>query len=581
MDGPHVFGVTASLTGQPWRWRGSGTLDGDLTSQLMHARGAAAPEHARLLNPTLHEWLPDPSLFRDMDVAASRLARAVEAGETVAIFGDYDVDGATSAALLLRLLRELGATARAYIPDRIEEGYGPNAAALLALQAAGATLVVCVDCGTQGFEALDAAAAAGLDVIVIDHHMASAQLPRALAVVNPNRLDETIARENWGHLAAVGLCFLTGVALVRSLRARGWFAGRPEPVLTRLLDLVALGTVADVARLTGLNRAYVAQGLKVMAARRNVGLAALFDVAALDRAPTCGDLGFIAGPRINAGGRVGRADLGVRLLSTDDPAEAQVLALELDGLNRERRALEALVADAALAQAGAAHGSVVVVAGHGWHPGVIGIVAGRLKERTGKPAIVIGIDQDGVGKGSGRSITGVDLGAAVLAAKDNGLLRAGGGHAMAAGLTVDGARIGELTAFLDSRLGADVARARAGSALLLDAALAPGGVCPDTTAALDAAGPYGAGWPSPRVAAGPCRVLEASIVGDAHVRLLAVGVCGTRVKAVAFRQADTVLGLALLASRGRSLYLAGTLKRDTWQGRDAAELHLDDAAWAD
>ena len=577
-----VFDIGRSVLGQPWRWRGKpgSPDDRDLTHQLFRARGAHPDDFARLSNPTLRDWLPDPSTLRDMDAAAARLAVAVTAREPIIVFGDYDVDGATSAALMVRVIRELGGTASPYIPDRILEGYGPSPQAMAEFARSGARLVLTVDCGTQGFEALDAAHAHGLDVIVVDHHKAGTALPRAVAVVNPNRLDEGEGAV-FGHLAAVGVCFLLAVALVRTLRAQHWFAARDEPKLTRLLDLVALGTVADVASLTGLNRAFVSQGLKVMATRRNPGLAALADVAALARPPTCGDLGFIFGPRINAGGRVGRADLGVRLLLTDDADEALALALELDGHNSERRALEVLVQDAAAGQARGCEGAVVTVTGHGWHPGVIGIVAGRLKELTGRPSLVIAIDEHGVGKGSGRSITGVDLGAAVLAARDMGLLLAGGGHAMAAGLTVAGARIPELTAFLCDRLAADVARARENGALYLDAALAPGGVCPDTAHALEVAGPYGVGWPRPRVAAGPCRVLEAAIVGDKHVRLLAVGACGTRIKAVAFRTLDTPLGAALLGSRGRTLYLAGTLQRDTWQGRDQAEIHLEDCAFAD
>ena len=462
------------------------------------------------------------------------------------------------------------------------EGYGPSGPALVRIAAGGAQLVVTVDCGAQAFEALEAAADAGLDVVVVDHHKCAAALPRALALVNPNRLDEGEGAAH-GHLAAVGMAFLLGAALIRTLRMRGWFAERVEPRLMDLLDLVALGTVADVAQLRGLNRAFVTQGLKVMAAARNPGLAALAHAAGLVKPPSCTDLGFALGPRINAGGRVGRADLGVRLLTTDDPAEAERLAGELDRLNGERRAIELGVCEQAEAlAAGQADRSVVVVAGMGWHPGVIGIVAGRLKEKLGRPALVIALDGDGIGKGSGRSITGVDLGAAVLAAKDMGLLVAGGGHGMAAGLTVAAGQIDALAEFLDARLAADVARARDDRALLFDAVLSCRGVAPSLVEALKAGGPYGAGWPGPRVAAGPVRIVRADVVGNGHVRVTAAGEDGAQLKVVAFRQAESALGQALLgAGPHRRLWLAGRARLDEWNGSSRAELHLDDAAWAD
>jgi single-stranded-DNA-specific exonuclease len=371
--------------------------------------------------------------------------------------------------------------------------------------------------------------------------------------------------------------------LLRVLRWRDFFAGRAEPRLVDLLDLVALGTVADVAALRGLNRAFVTQGLKIMAQRRNVGLAALAEAARLTRAPTCTDLGFALGPRINAGGRVGKSDLGVRLLTTDDEEEARSIAAELDRLNEERRAIEAMVTEAA-EELSRTQGNraVALIAGESWHPGVIGIVAGRLKEKLGRPTIVIALDGDGVGKGSGRSIPGVDLGAAVLAAMDSGLLIAGGGHAMAAGITVARDKIDALAEFLDARLSADVTKGRDGRALLLDAVLAPGGVCPELCDALEAGGPYGQGWPSPRVAAGPVRIVKADIVGSGHLRLIVSGDDGRRIKAIAFRMADSPLGEAMLAAPPhRKLWIAGRIKRDDWGSRPAAELHLEDAAWAD
>jgi single-stranded-DNA-specific exonuclease len=585
-----VCGVSRSILGQPWRWRGAAGAGADeafrpddLVDQLLMARGVLREELELNRKPTLRGFMPDPSIFRDMDRAAERVANAVEAGEPVAVFGDYDVDGATSAALLVRLLRLLGLAPRPYIPDRLMEGYGPSGEALVRLAREGASLIVTVDCGAQAFEALAMAREAGVDVIVVDHHKCASALPQAHALVNPNRLDEADEAAAHGHLAAVGMCFLLGAATLRVLRSRGFFAGREEPRLIDLLDLVALGTVADVAQLRGLNRAFVTQGLKVMAQRRNVGLSALCDAARLTRAPGCTDLGWALGPRINAGGRVGKSDLGVRLLTTDDEQEAKEIAAELERLNEERRAIEAMVCEAAEALCGSqGNRSVVVAAKEGWHPGVIGIVAGRLKEKTGRPAVVIALGEDGLGKGSGRSISGVDLGAAVLAAKDSGLLLAGGGHAMAAGLTVERDKLDSLCDFLDERLAAEVARSRDDRALFLDAVLAPGGVCPELCDALDAGGPYGAGWPAPRVAAGPVRIVKADVVGTGHIRLLVAGDDGRRIKAIAFRMAESELGRELLAApTHRKLWVAGRMKRDEWGDRVAAELHLEDAAWAD
>ncbi|HEX8525725.1 single-stranded-DNA-specific exonuclease RecJ [Allosphingosinicella sp.] len=586
----HVCGVSRSILDQPWRWRGTASdgLDAgfqadDLVDQLLLARGIAREDLERHRAPTIRGFMPDPSIFRDMDKAAERLADSVERLEAVTVFGDYDVDGATSAALLVRLLRDLGCDPRAYIPDRLMEGYGPSGEALVRLAKEGAKLIVTVDCGAQAFEALEMARDAGVDVIVVDHHKCASALPIAHALVNPNRLDEADEAAIHGNLAAVGVCFLLAAATVRVLRGRGFFAARPEPRLTDLLDLVALGTVADVASLHGLNRAFVTQGLKVMAGRRNVGLDALIQASRLAKAVACHELGFALGPRINAGGRVGKSDLGVRLLTTEDPDEARGLAAELDRLNEERRAIEATVCEVAESLcAGKGNRAVAVVASEGWHPGVIGIVAGRLKEKLGRPAIVIAIGEDGLGKGSGRSVSGVDLGAAILAAKDCGLLLAGGGHAMAAGLTVERGQIEALADFLDGRLAAGVADSRDGRALLLDAVLAPGGVCPMLCDALEAGGPYGAGWPAPRVAAGPVRIVKADVVGSGHLRLIVSGDDGRRIKAIGFRMADGALGEAMLAAPAhRRLWIAGRIRRDDWGDRPSAELHLEDAAWAD
>lgn len=586
-----ILGFDRSISGKVWRWRGGnmdlggGTLDHDLVAQLLLARGVRADDLERHRNPSLRAFLPDPSLFKDMDVAAERLAQAVLTKESVTVYGDYDVDGATSAALLIRLLRDLGHEARYYIPDRLLEGYGPSGTALVKLAEEGSSLIVTVDCGAMAYEALDMARAAGVDVVVVDHHKCAAVLPCAVALVNPNRLDEVDEAAAHGHLAAVGVAFLLAIALIRVLRKRDFFADRPEPDLFALLDVVALGTVADVAALHGLNRAFVAQGLKVMAKRESVGMSALIDASRLTRSPTCSDLGFALGPRINAGGRVGESTLGVRLLTTQDPDEARAIAAQLSVLNEERRGIEAVVQEAAEAQICAQHNrAVLTLAGRGWHPGVIGIVAGRIKEKTGKPTLVIALDADeaGNGKGSGRSIAGVDLGAAIIAAREHGLLIAGGGHAMAAGLTIDPARLDELADWLDARLGVTVRAAMTNQAMLLDLAIAPGGLSPALVDSLESAGPYGMGWPGPRVAVGPVRMVKADLVGTDHVRLIVRGDDGASFKGIAFRAASTELGQTLLhATHHRRLWLAGRARIDDWSNRPQAELHVDDAAFID
>ena len=587
----HVFGVAHSLTGKAWRWRGGNMqlADGagsglDILDQLLIARGAPADDLPRHRAPTLRDFLPNPSIFQDMDTAADRIAQAVLSDERITIYGDYDVDGATSAALLVRLLRELGMEADYYIPDRLLEGYGPSGEALVKIGKGGSSLIVTVDCGAMAYEALAMANDAGIDVIVVDHHKCAADLPKAVALVNPNRLDERDDAAAHGHLAAVGVAFVLAVAVVRTLRERGYFAARKEPDILGLLDLVALGTVADVAALHGLNRAFVSQGLKVMAKRENIGMAALIDASRLKRAPACSDLGFALGPRINAGGRVGESTLGVRLLTTRDAEEARAIAAQLSALNEERRAIEAAVQAEAEAQLGAQHNRAVhLLHGAGWHPGVIGIVAGRIKEKTGKPSLVIAVDGDtGEGKGSGRSIAGVDLGAAIIRAKDEGLLVAGGGHAMAAGLTIAAERLEEFAEWLDATLEGQVTRASASQSMVLDVAVAPGGLTPELIESLEAAGPYGVGWPGPRVAVGPVRLVKCDIVGTDHVRIIAAGDDGKSFKGIAFRAADSDMGQALLhGARGRKLWLAGRAKIDDWGNRPQAELHLEDAAWAD
>lgn len=587
-----VLGIEQSLSGKSWHWRGGNMelggqlagLEDDILTQLLLSRGVARDDLDRHRRPSLRDFLPDPSEFRDMDRAAQRMSEAVIAGETVTVYGDYDVDGATSSALLIRLLRMLGLEAQHYIPDRLLEGYGPSGKALVQLAQAGSSLIVTVDCGAMAHEALAMAHDVGVDVIVVDHHKCAPELPKAFALVNPNRLDENDIAASHGHLAAVGVAFLLAIAIVRNLRVGGFFKERAEPDLMSLLDLVALGTVADVASIRGLNRAFVAQGLKIMARRANIGMAALIDASRLKAAPQASDCGFALGPRINAGGRVGEATLGVRLLTTQDPEEAREIAAQLSQLNEERRGIEAAVQEAAEAQLGGQHNrSVVCVSGGGWHPGVIGIVAGRIKEKTGKPAIVIALDEEsGEGKGSGRSIAGVDLGAAIIAAKDAGLLVAGGGHAMAAGLTIRQDQLEAFSDYLEERLAKAVAQASAAQRMQLDLVLAPGGLQPDLVSYLEAAGPFGVGWPGPRLVVGPVKLIKVDVVGTDHLRVIASGDDGSSFKGIAFRAAETAMGQALLhASRGRKLWLAGRAKIDDWGARPAAELHLEDAAWAD
>ena len=584
----NVFGVSRSLGGRAWRWRASANAlsssdaaDG-LVDALLRARGVAAEDVARHRSPTLRDFLPDPAIFNGMKAAAERISDAVQARQKVTIYGDYDVDGATSAALLVRLLKELGLHPDYYIPDRLLEGYGPSGEALVELGKSGSDLVVTVDCGAMAFDALQQACDSGVEVIVVDHHKCAAELPPCVALVNPNRLDEEDEAASYGHLAAVGVAFLLSIEIVRTLRNREFFAGRREPNLLELLDLVALGTVADVAALHGLNRAFVAQGLKVMARRDNIGIAALIDASRLKRAPVCSDLGFALGPRINAGGRVGESTLGVRLLTTACPDEARGIAETLSHLNEDRRAIEAAVQEAAEAMVETQHNrAVLVAAGEGWHPGVIGIVAGRIKEKYGRPAIVIALDGD-EGKGSGRSIVGVDLGAAIIAARGEGLLKAGGGHAMAAGLTVEKNMVEQLSDWLEARLERDVARASASLITVLDLSVAPSGLTPDLVKLLEQAGPYGVGWPGPRLAVGPVRLVKADVVGQGHVRIIASGQDGASFKGIGFRMADSELGQALLhGARDRRLWLAGRAKIDDWGNRPAAELHLEDAAFAD
>ncbi|AWU93297.1 single-stranded-DNA-specific exonuclease RecJ [Azospirillum ramasamyi] len=593
MTEPTAFlNVANSLSGKRWQARpcderqaqaltqGRGLPE--IVGRVLAARGVTDETCETFLNPTLKALLPDPSRFRDMDPAAERIARAIRDGEPVAVFGDYDVDGATSSALLRRFFRALGADIRVYVPDRIKEGYGPNAAALLRLKGEGVSLVVTVDCGISAFAALEAAADAGLEVVVLDHHAAEPRLPPAVALVNPNRLDEDGA---YRTLCAAGVTFIAIVAVNRALRQSGFYRDRPEPNLMEWLDLVALGTVCDVVPLTGLNRALVAQGLKVMARRANPGLAALSDVAGVKEKPDAYHAGYVLGPRVNAGGRVGASDLGARLLSTDDPVEAMELAQRLEGHNAERRAVEQAVLEEALERVAAEAGretDLVFVTGVGWHPGVIGIVAARLKERYSRPACVVALEEtaDGtvIGKASGRSVRGVDLGSAVIAARQEGLLLAGGGHRMAAGFTVAGDKIDALRDFLHSRISEQVAAAPLVPTLELDGALSVGGASVGLVTMLDKLGPYGTGNSEPRFAIADARVVRADVVGANHVRCILQGNDGARLKAIAFRALDSDMGQALLTGRGTPFHLAGVLRIDRWNGSEGVQLLIDDAA---
>lgn len=584
------LGVARSLRGLAWRVRPADErlvaalaqrLDQpEIVARILAGRGVDLEAASGFLAPSLKQALPDPAVLADMEVAADRLARAILADEPAAVFGDYDVDGATSAALLIRYFRSLGRSLALYVPDRMLEGYGPNEGAMTALAGQGIRLVITVDCGIAAFDALAHARGLGLDVVVVDHHQAQPALPEAVAVVNPNRLDDD---SGLGTLAAVGVTFLLLIALNRRLRQEGFFtAERPEPDLLGLLDLVALGTVCDVAPLTGLNRVLVAQGLKVIAARRNRGIAALADQAGVKQRPGAGDLGFQLGPRVNAGGRVGRSDLGARLLASDDDGEAARLAAQLDDFNLERREIEAEVLRQATAQAESGdpdRAPAVIVASDDWHAGVIGIVAGRLKERYNRPAVVISWEGE-TGKGSGRSVPGVDLGAIVTAARQAGLLEGGGGHAMAAGLTVRRAREAELRAFMGERIAAALGDAPKQGDLRLDGALAPSGATRELVAAIQAAGPYGVGHAEPRFAIPSVTIAKADVVGANHVRLFLRGGDGGRLKAIAFRVADENLGRGLLGHEGRAMHVAGRLQADDWAGGDAVQLVLEDAAWA-
>jgi single-stranded-DNA-specific exonuclease len=590
------LGVENSATGRAWRdrldERGAARALAiaqrhdipELLARILAGRNIEANAVDAFLDPTIKRAMPDPNVLTAMPEAAARIADAMARGESIAIFGDYDVDGATSAAVLARFLRQGGVEPIIHIPDRLFEGYGPNVEAVRALAARGATLLVTVDCGTTSIEPLSEAKALGMDVVVIDHHQADEALPPADAIVNPNRRDDL---SGLGYLAAVGLVFMTVVAVNRELRARGfWTDARPEPDLLSYLDDVALGTVADVVPLIGLNRAFVAKGLLVLRRREQPGLVSLMDVARLSGPPEAWHLGFLLGPRINAGGRIGRADLGVRLLLEADPIEAAKIAAELDRLNRERQAIEQETLAQAEAEAMAAlgieeTGAVVITAAEGWHPGVVGLVAARLKEKFGRPAFAIAIEPGGIGTGSGRSIAGVDIGRAVRRAVAEGLLVKGGGHAMAAGVTLRKGALAQLRAFLEAALSADVAISRRLSGLMIDGAVSAAGANLDLVAMIERAGPFGSGNPEPVIALPAHTVTYAEEVGQAHMRVRLKSADGAAVNAIAFRAAGQKLGTALLNSRGRQVHAAGSFAIDRYQGEERVQFRLTDIAPAE
>jgi single-stranded-DNA-specific exonuclease len=590
----HALGVARSLGGRRWLWR-SAPSDAaqdrtglaiaqrlalpEIVGRLLAGRGVDIEAAADFLEPTLRALMPDPSLLRDMDAAAARLARAVTQQETVGVFGDYDVDGAAASALMVRFLRGLGCQVAFHVPDRTTEGYGPNAPALRALVGRDVTLIVCVDCGTAAAEALSAVQGTA-DVIVLDHHKSEGPPPPVLATVNPNRLDDA---SGLGMLCAAGVAFLTAAATLRVLRRQGFFELRSEPDLRELLDLVALATVCDVMPLQGFNRALVCQGLKVMARRARPGLVALMEVAQARDRPSAMTCGFVLGPRINAGGRIGESDMGLRLLLEEDEAQARALAGKLDAVNRQRQDVEAAMLEIAMRMAGeqaeAGH-AALLIAGPDWHPGVVGIIAGRVKERFNRPACVAGI-ADGRARGSGRSVAGLDLGAAVIAARQSGILHTGGGHAMAAGFALSPARIGDFHAFLDARLAAAAALPSAAD-LLIEGTLTVAGATPDLAGAVGRLAPFGNGNEEPVFALTRARVVRAERVGReaATIRAFVEGEGGGRLKAMLFRAREGPVADALLARDGVPLHLAGQLRAEEWNGTVGACFVISDAAVA-
>jgi single-stranded-DNA-specific exonuclease len=542
----------------------------DVIARSLCARGVSLESAASFLEPKLRDLIPDPSSFKDMDKAVTRFIEALERKETIAIFGDYDVDGATSSSLLLRFGQALGVSFRLYVPDRLREGYGPNVQALRQLATEGVKLVICVDCGTTAHEPLAVAREAGLDVIILDHHASEPVLPPAVAVVNPNRIDET---GEYGTLAAVGVTYLFVVAANRALRAAGFYKTKKEPDLLQWLDLVALGTVCDVVQLVGLNRGFVSQGLKIAAQRGNLGLTALAQVAGAKNMDTYA-AGFLLGPRVNAGGRVGEAALGAKLLSTEDASVAATLAQHLHALNNERREIETRVLSEAEHLTVQQDLPMAFVASENWHPGVIGIVASRLKDKFRHPALVIALEGN-IGKGSGRSIGQIDLGAHIIAARQAGLLINGGGHKMAVGFTVNKDKIDVLRNFLAERIGKQMLAEPLVPTLTLDGMISAGSLTTDFVRQVENLGPFGTGNSEPRFALADCTIIRADIVGEKHVSVVFMQ-GGQRLRGIAFRAMESDLGQGLLTKR--RLHLAGHLRIDEWQGNERVQFHISDAA---
>ncbi|MER8752744.1 single-stranded-DNA-specific exonuclease RecJ [Mesorhizobium sp. M1050] len=552
----------------------------DIVARVLAGRGVTAEQTERFLDPTIRDLLPDPASLTDMDRAAARIAAAVMAREKVAIFGDYDVDGAASSALLKRFLAHFSVPSEIYIPDRIFEGYGPNPDAMRELVSRGATLIVTVDCGTNSAVSIDAANEAGADVVVLDHHQVGGALPAAIAVVNPNRDDDLSGQ---GHLCAAGVVFLALVQTARILRGR--MADATPPDLLSLLDLVALATVCDVVPLTGVNRAFVVKGLQMARQQKNEGLAALARVSRIGEPVSTFHLAYLIGPRINAGGRIGDAALGSRLLATDDPVEARTIAETLDRLNQERQLMEQEMLAAARAEADAelAGGNgpaIVVTASNNWHPGIVGLLASRLKDHARRPAFAIAFNANGTGTGSGRSVSGFDLGRLVREAADAGLIVKGGGHGMAAGITVERAKLGELRAFFEERAAADVFRLQGEESLAIDGALAAEGATLGLLDALEKAGPFGAGHVAPVFVLPRHRLADARPVGTNHIRVELQSESGGRIQAIAFRAVDTALGEFLFKNRGKTIHVAGSLSGNHWNGNRTVQFRITDAARA-
>ncbi|MEO9339019.1 single-stranded-DNA-specific exonuclease RecJ [Mesorhizobium sp. SB112] len=586
----YFLGVRRSATGIAWEHRlnerqemtalamAQGHGVPDIVARVLAGRGVSAEEVEQFLDPTIRDLLPDPASLTDMEKAAERIARAVITKERVAIFGDYDVDGASSSALLKRFLDHYGIQSEIYIPDRIFEGYGPNPEAMRDLVSRGASLIVTVDCGTNSGPSIAAANELGANVVVLDHHQVGGPLPDAVAVVNPNREDDLSGQ---GHLCAAGVVFLTLVQTAKVLRNRMPDASRPD--LLSMLDLVALGTVCDVVPLTGVNRAFVVKGILAIRQQRNAGIAALARVSRIGEPIAAFHLGFMIGPRINAGGRIGDAALGSKLLATDDPVEAATIAETLDRLNQERQAMEQAMLAEARAEAdaeliGGTGPAVLITASSGWHPGIVGLLASRLKDHARRPVFAISFNANGVGTGSGRSVSGFDLGKLVREAVEQGLLVKGGGHAMAAGITVEHAKLGALRAFFEERASADVFRLQDEETLKIDAALAADGATLDLLDSLEKAGPFGSGHVAPVFVLPRHKLLDARLVGTSHIRADLQSDSGKRIQAIAFRAADTVLGDFLFKNRGSTIHVAGSLSGNYWNGSKSVQFRITDAA---